>query len=128
MYAFAKEQGEVLDRHLKKILNHTPKIQDVPHVFYSQEAHANSGGKQTFEIKDEFGNMANASFVGGVSIGSRGRIIPATDEEELSASAESYEFLGYLDEKGVLIRSDHTPEIPQYYVDTVTPEEEDFEL
>ncbi len=124
----AKEQGEVLDKHLKKILNHTPKIQDVQHVFYSHEADIISGGTDTAYLKDEFGKKVAVSFTGGCTIDAQGRIIPSLDEEPLAADPHTYQFLGFQDEDGVLVRSDHTPEIPQYYVDPTFPEPEDFEL
>ncbi|MGH1376555.1 MAG: hypothetical protein ACRBCK_09425 [Alphaproteobacteria bacterium] len=121
-----------MERHIKKILAHTPKIQDVPHVFWSSEADVNTGGSTTASLVDEFGENVSANFIGGVSIDHRGNIIPNPDEEALDAPSDSYNFIGYMDEEtGRVIRSDYTPEVPQYYVETddrPTEPESDFSL
>ena len=102
----------VLDKEIQKIINRTPKVQDLPHVFYSKEADLNLNGTQTVRVLDEFGKSADVSFVGGCSIGVNGAVVPASDEVPLAAEPESYQYLGYMDDKGVLVRTDHTPEIP----------------
>lgn len=101
-----------LDKEIQKILNRTPNIQNIPHAFYSKEADLNVNGQETSRITDEFGKSVDVSFVGGCSIGRDGKVIPATDEEELAAEPDTYEYLGYVDEAGVLVRTDYTPEIP----------------
>ena len=106
-----------LDNELQKILNRTPNIQDIPHAFYSKEADINLNGKETSRIRDEFGKSVDINFVGGCSVGSNGKVIPSTDEEELSALPETYEYKGYLDDNGVLVRTDHTPEVPMQTVE-----------
>ncbi len=109
-----------LDNEIQKILNRAPKIQDIPHAFYSIQADVNENGQDVATIKDEFGKCVDVNFVGGCSVGYNGKVIPATDEESLSALPETYEYLGYLDDEGVLIRTDHTPEIPMQKVEIPT--------
>lgn len=105
-----------LDKEIQKILNRTPNIQNIPHAFYSKEADLNVNGQETSRITDEFGKSVDVNFVGGCSIGRDGKVIPAMDEGRLAAAADTYEYLGYMDGAGRLVRTDHTPERPMQTV------------
>lgn len=105
-----------LDKEIQKILNRAPNIQDIPHAFYSKEADLNKNGQETSTITDEFGKSVAVNFIGGCSVGADGKVIPATDEEELAAEPDTYEYLGYIDDVGVFVRTDHTPERPMQTV------------
>lgn len=106
-----------LAKELQKVLNRTPHIQGIPHAFYSKEADLNMNGQNVSVVKDECGGTVDINFIGGCSIGYNGRVIPSIDEGELSAPPETYEYIGYMDVKGILVYSDYTPEIPMQKVE-----------
>lgn len=107
-----------LDKKLQNILDRVPNIQNIPHAFYSKEADVNKNGMETSRIMDEFGKSVDINFIGGCSIGVDGKVIPAPDEEELAAGPDTYEYLGYVDNTGVFVRTDYTPERPMQTVST----------
>lgn len=107
-----------LEKKIQDILDRTPKIERLSHVFFSKEADLECGGRGTFEIIDEFGVSAKGNFIGGCSLDDKGNIVPYKDESILAASPETFKYLGYIEkETNLLIRSDHSPEIPKFHVE-----------
>lgn len=104
-----------LDPQIQKILDHTPRIMNAPHVFFSAEADLKMGGRKTVQISDEFGHSARINFIGACAMDDNGAVIPDDSKKKLDAPASTYFYLGYLDGTGTLIHSDHTPERPRFF-------------
>jgi len=93
---------------LSRVILEMPKFQDIPHVFFSFNSMLKSGARNTAHIQDEFGDVVLANFVGGLDLDTNGKIIPNADEVALNVNASTYDYLGYMDSSGLLIRSDYS--------------------
>ncbi len=92
---------------LNRITLGIPEFQDIPHVFFSFPSMLKSGARNTAHLEDEFGDVVLANFVGGLDLDPDGKIVPNADEVALNVSATTYEYLGYMNSNGLLIRSDY---------------------
>lgn len=93
---------------LNRITLGIPEFQDIPHVFFSFPSMLKSGARNTAHLEDEFGDVVLANFVGGLDLDSYGKIVPNADEVTLNVSPSTYEYLGYMNSDGLLIRADYS--------------------
>lgn len=101
---------------LKRVNFGMPKFQDIPHVFFSFDSMLESSGRNTACLEDEFGEAVLANFVGGLDLDGQGKVVPSSDEVALNVSPSTYEYLGYMNRRGELIRSDYQLRMPLLYV------------
>lgn len=67
--------GDELEQVFKNILDRTPKVQSLQHIFFSEQAHE-LNENATFSVTHESGADIDANFIGGCKINEDGVIVP----------------------------------------------------
>lgn len=89
--------GDELEQVFKNILDRTPKVQGLQHIFFSRQAHELDEGA-TFSVIDESGAERDANFIGGCKINKEGIIVPDMTGAPVKARVplETYTYQGVM--------------------------------